>query len=97
MKTINSLNSGSPVEGECTFLTASLYNAETDRGFGRDFARSSQPRLQDWVQVACSKKTWNNTRTITTHLYSPSTHADADKVKKINDFSVSTQLSLELK
>ena len=35
--------------------------------------------------------------TTTTHLYSPSTHADADKVKKINNFSVSTQLSLELK
>ena len=31
------------------------------------------------------------------HLYSPSTHADADKVKKINNISVSTQLSLELK
>ena len=31
------------------------------------------------------------------HLYSSSTRADADKVKKINNISVSTQLSLELK
>ena len=30
-------------------------------------------------------------------FYSPGTHADTDKVKKINNFSVSTQLSLELK
>ena len=31
----------------------------------------------------------------TTRLYSPSTHADADKVKKINNFSVSTSLELK--
>ena len=41
--------------------------------------------------VAFSNNNNNNT------FYSPSTHADADKVKKINNISVSTQLSLELK
>ena len=31
------------------------------------------------------------------HLYSPSTHADKVQKKKINNISVCTQLSLELK
>ena len=56
-----SLNLSSPVVDlfmTAPFFTASLYHAGPERGFGWDFACGSPPLSQDWVQVACSQKTW---------------------------------------
>ena len=56
-----SLNLSSPVVDlfmTAPFFTASLYHAGPERGFGWDFACGSPPLSQDWVQVACSRKTW---------------------------------------
>ena len=54
-----SLDLSSPVVDKCTFFfSASLYHAGAEREFGWDFACVSSPLSQDWVQVACPRKTW---------------------------------------
>ena len=51
----------------------------------------------DWKLIFLDLLSIDNNNNNNNTFISPSTHTDADKVKKINNISVSTQLSLELK